>query len=148
MLGIRSLFVCALFILPLSSAAEGSLPLPVVVTKDEVGGAIFDGANVNRTEHEDGHVTLDVTSLMSRDKRFASGMYRSGKTRHEMSQGYGVDEFMYFIEGSITLTSPDGTKQVVRAGEAVTVPKEWKGVFETDGYTKFWVIYSADGSGL
>jgi uncharacterized cupin superfamily protein len=55
---------------------------------------------------------------------------------------------MYFIEGGITLTSQDGTKQIVRAGEAVTLPKEWKGVFETDGYTKFWVIYSADGSGL
>jgi len=24
----------------------------------------------------------------------------------------------------------------------VTVPREWTGVFETDGYTKIWVIYS------
>jgi len=85
---------------------------------------------------------------MSSDEKFASGMYRSGKTRYDITEGYGVDEFMFFIEGSITLTSQDGTKQVVAAGEAVTVPKEWKGVFETDGYTKFWVIYSADGSGL
>ena len=37
---------------------------------------------------------------------------------------------------------------VVRAGEVVTVPKEWTGIWETDGYTKIWVIYSADGSGL
>ena len=143
----RNWFACVLLILPLSVVAEDTVSLPVVVTKDEVSGAIFDGADVSRTEHEDGHVTFDVTSLMSSDKKFASGMYRSGKTRIEVWQGYGVDEFMYFIEGSITLTSPDGTKQVVRAGEAVTVPKEWKGVFETDGYSKFWVIYSADGSG-
>lgn len=117
--------------------------LPVVVTQAEIGGSIFEGAN--RTEHGDGHVTLDVTSLVSSDKKFTSGMYRSGKTRYEFTEGYGVDEFMYFVEGGVTLTSADGTVQIVRAGEAVTVPKEWMGVFETDGYTKFWVIYSAAG---
>ena len=143
-----NLTVCALFFLPLSVAGESSVPLPAVVSKDEVNGAIFERADTNRTEHEDGHVTFDVTSLLSSDKKFASGMYRSGKTRYDITEGYGVDEFMYFVEGGITLTSVDGTKQVVRAGEAVTVPKEWKGVFETDGYTKFWVIYSGDGSGL
>jgi hypothetical protein len=40
------------------------------------------------------------------------------------------------------------TVTVVAAGEAVTVPKEWTGVWETDGYTRIGVIYSADGSGL
>ena len=25
--------------------------------------------------------------------------------------------------------------------------KEWTGVWDTDGYTKIWVIYSEDGSG-
>jgi len=34
------------------------------------------------------------------------------------------------------------------AGEAVTIPKEWTGVWDTEGYTKIWVIYSEDGSGL
>jgi len=48
----------------------------------------------------------------------------------------------------VTLTSADGTVQTISAGEAVTVPKEWTGTFATDGYTKIWVIYSADGSGL
>ncbi len=148
LLRILYLFVCPLFMLPIAVAAQAPVPLPALITKHEVSGAIFDRADKIRTEHEDGHVTLDVTSLMSSDKKFASGMYRSGKTRYDITEGYGVDEFMYFIEGSITLTSRDGTKQVVGAGEAVTVPKEWEGVFETDGYTKFWVIYSADGSGL
>ena len=148
LLRILYLFVCTLFMLPITVAAQAPVLLPALITKHEVNGAIFDRADKIRTEHEDGHVTLDVTSLMSSDEKFASGMYRSGKTRYDITEGYGVDEFMYFIEGSITLTSKDGTKQVVAAGEAVTVPKEWKGVFETDGYTKFWVIYSADGSGL
>jgi uncharacterized cupin superfamily protein len=55
---------------------------------------------------------------------------------------------MYFIEGGVTLTSPDGSVQIINAGEAVTLPREWTGVWETDGYTKIWVIYSEDGSGL
>jgi uncharacterized cupin superfamily protein len=55
---------------------------------------------------------------------------------------------MYFIEGGVTLTSSDGSKQVISAGEAVTIPKEWTGVWDTEGYTKIWVIYSEDGSGL
>ena len=98
--------------------------------------------------HKDGHVTLDVTTLLSSDKKFASGMYRSGKTRSEIKEPYGVDEFMYFLEGSVTLTSADGSVQVINAGEGVTIPKEWTGVWDTDGYTKIWVIYSEDGSGL
>ena len=75
-------------------------------------------------------------------------MSKSGKTRAEITEPYGVDEFMYFLEGSVTLTSSDGSVQVINAGEAVTIPKEWTGIWDTDGYTKIWVIYSADGSGL
>lgn len=141
MLRTQSLFVAIMLILSVTAAAEDASSLPVVVSKGDVGGAIFEG--VSPTTHADGHVTYDVTSLTSSDEKFASGMYRSGKARYDITDGYGVDEFMYFIEGGITLTSEDGTVQVVQAGEAVTVPKEWKGVFETDGYTKFWVIYSA-----
>ena len=100
------------------------------------------------SKHKDGRVTLDVTTLLSSDKKFASGMYRSGKTRLEIKEPYGVDEFMFFLEGGVTLTSADGSVQVINAGEGVTVPKEWIGVWDTDGYTKIWVIYSEDGSGL
>ena len=89
--------------------------------------------------------TVRQTELSS-DGKFSSGMYKAGKSRYEITEPYGVDEFMYFLEGSVTLTSSDGSVQVIEAGEAVTVPKEWTGVWETDGYTKIWVIYSEDGS--
>ena len=52
---------------------------------------------------------------------------------------------MYFLEGSVTLTSSDGSVQTIDAGEGVTIAKEWTGIWETDGYTKIWVIYSALG---
>jgi uncharacterized cupin superfamily protein len=71
-------------------------------------------------------------------------MYRSGKTRFEISQPYGVNEFMYFLSGGVTLTSSDGSVMTVNAGEAVTMPKEWTGIWDTDGYEKIWVIYSSD----
>jgi len=121
---------------------------PAKISADDMRGAIFERADMIRTEHDGGNVTLDVTTLKASDGRFASGMYRSGKVRSEINKPYGVDEFMYFIEGGVTLTSSDGTVTRVAAGEAVTIPKEWTGIWDTDGYTKIWVIYSADGSGL
>lgn len=121
---------------------------PAKISKDEVAGSIFERDNMIETKRDSGNVTLDVTTLLSSDKNFATGMYRSGKSYFEATEPYGVDEFMYFLEGSVTLTSADGTVQTIHAGEAVTIPKEWVGIWDTDGYTKIWVIYSEDGSGL
>ena len=75
-------------------------------------------------------------------------MYKAGKSRFEITEPYGVDEFMLFLEGSVTLTSTDGSQMTINAGEAVTIPKEWTGVWETEGYRKIWVIYSESGEGL
>lgn len=120
---------------------------PAKLSKADIAGEVFKRPDmVEQTEN--GNTTLDVTSLLSSDKKFGSGMYRSGAVRFEITEPYGVDEFMYFLEGSVTLTSSDGDVQVINAGEAVTIPKEWTGVWDTEGYTKLWVIYSEDGSGL
>ncbi len=130
------------------SAQREKAVMPAKIGKAEMAGTIFERDNMIETRHEDGHVTLDVTTLLSSDKKFGSGMYRSGKTYFEINEPYGVDEFMYFLEGSVKLTSSDGTVQTISAGEAVTIPKEWTGIWDTEGYTKIWVIYSVDGSGL
>ena len=131
-----------------ATAADEAAVIPAKIGKDELAGSIFERDDMIETVHEDGNTTLDVTTLLSSDGKFASGMYRSNKARIEIEEPYGVDEFMYFLEGGIRLTSADGTVQTIDAGEAVTVPKEWTGTFETEGYSKIWVIYSADGSGL
>ena len=120
---------------------------PAKISKEDAAGKIFERPDMIETDR-DGNLTLDVTTLLSSDKKFASGMYRSGKVRSEIDEPYGVDEFMYFLHGGVTLTSADGTVTEIGAGEAVTIPKEWTGVWDTDGYTKIWVIYSDDGSGL
>ena len=126
-------------------AEDKATSLPAELNGAEIAGAIFARPDMTRTQHEDGHVTLDVTSFVSSDQKFSSGMYKSGKTRLEVTEPYGVDEFMYFLEGSVTLTSSDGSVQTIDAGEGVTISKEWTGIWETDGYTKIWVIYSATG---
>ena len=128
------------------SANKEKTIFPAKIAQAEMGGAIFERDDMTRTEHENGNVTLDVTTLLSSDKKFASGMYQAGKSYWEAKDAYGVDEFMYFLEGGVKLTSADGTVMNIAAGDAVTIPKEWTGIWETDGYTKIWVIYSDDGS--
>ena len=124
----------------ISAGQEASVVLPAKITQQDMTGKIFERPDMEENTRN-GNTTLDVTSLLSSDKKFSSGMYKSGKTRFEATEPYGVDEFMYFIEGSVTLTSADGSVQVINAGEAVTIPKEWIGIWDTDGYTKIWVIY-------
>ena len=147
----KKIFITGVFLaataVAVSAHHEGPV-IPAKMSKDDISGGIFERPDMIKTAHDDGHTTLDVTTLLSSDKKFASGMYKSGKTYFEASDAYGVDEFMYFLEGSVTLTSADGTVQVINAGEAVTIPKEWTGTWDTEGYTKIWVIYSEDGSGL
>lgn len=88
--------------------------------------------------------TEDAEVFLSADRRVDAGMYRSGPARFSISEPYGVDEFMYFIEGTLTLTSTDGAVTVVHPGEAVTIPKAWTGVWDSTAYTKIYVIYSPD----
>ena len=137
--------IAALFGLSQQASADTqTLGRPVELSKADIAGKIFERSDMKEVTHDDGHVTQSVTSRVSSDKKFSTGMYKSGKTRLEISEPYGVDEFMYFLEGSVTITSSDGAVQVIEAGEGITVPKEWTGTWETDGYTKIWVIYSGD----
>ena len=116
---------------------------PSKISKDDVAGKIFDSPSMITT-HNRGGTQLDVRTLLSTDKKFDTGMFQADASRFEINEPYGVDEFMYFIKGGVKLTSSDGTVQMINAGEAVTIPKEWTGIWETDGYTKIYVIYSQE----
>ena len=120
---------------------------PAKLSSADLTGKAFDNPNTISIETPTGNI-LDITSLKSSDGKFASGLYKAGKSRVEITEPYGVDEFMFFLEGSVTLTSDDGSQMTINAGEAGTIPKEWTGVWETDGYRKIWVIYSESGEGL
>ena len=144
-------WLSALASLPLTlSIASTALADPVHPAKlsvtDLEGGAFAYPTTVVTGEGDT--EILDFTSLKSSDGKFASGMYKAGPQTFDITEPYGVDEFMFFLEGSVTLTSDDGSVTTVNAGEAVTIPREWTGRWETEGYRKIWVIYSEDGSGL
>ena len=99
--------------------------LPAKISKDELSGGIFSRPGVVEMERY-GTNTQDVVTLMSSDKKFASGVYKAGKHRavYTMEEPYSVDEFLYMVEGEMTLTSVDGSVQKFGPGDAVTIPKE------------------------
>ena len=130
-----------------SALAAAETIKPAKLSTADLMGKAFDNPNTIITETPTGNI-LDITLLKSSDGKFASGMYKAGKSRFEITEPYGVDEFMFFLEGSVTLTSDDGSQMTINAGEVVTIPKEWTGVWETEGYRKIWVIYSESGEGL
>ena len=136
-----------MFLMGVSAIVVAETVHPAKLSSSDLTGKAFDNPNTIVTETATGNI-LDITSLKSSDGKFASGMYEAGKSRFEITEPYGVDEFMFFLEGSVTLTSDDGSQMTINAGEAVTIPKEWTGVWETEGYRKIWVIYSESGEGL
>jgi ethanolamine utilization protein EutQ len=96
-----------------------------------------------QTETSDGHVSKNRVMGVSQDKHFKSGLYSSEGERANVDS-YPVDEFMYFLKGGVTLTSTDGTVLRVHTGDAVYMPKGWKGEWiAKTGYTKFYVVYDA-----
>lgn len=115
---------------------------PVKVTAADAAGPAFRSpAAVHETSATDGPTT-DVSLLKSRDHRFEAGLYEAGASDVAV-ESYEEDEFMFFLEGSVTLTSADGTVLEAKAGEGVAIPKGWKGRWTTKGYRKYYVTYSS-----
>ncbi|NQY66626.1 MAG: DUF861 domain-containing protein [Flavobacteriales bacterium] len=142
-----------ILVFSLSSLAQGSSATdtkhPSKLTKEQIAGTVFDSKDVEKYKDELGRKMVDFYQLYSSDKKFAVGMTTApaGKLEY-LDHEYGTDEMMYFISGGVTLTSEDGTVLVVGEGECATLAKEWKGTWDTQGYTKIWVIYSREGGAL
>jgi uncharacterized cupin superfamily protein len=128
---------------PLTLGADTVL-YPLVISKQEIASDIKKHPRVTQETHEDGTKALDVFSMLSSDSKFVVGKYQSEATREMVNEPYGVDEYMHFLEGGVTLTSSDGTVTEIKAGDSVSIPKEWTGIWDTQGYTKIYVIYSPD----
>ncbi|WP_370459356.1 cupin domain-containing protein [Cupriavidus sp. SW-Y-13] len=129
----------------LTSMAHAEVIKPIKDSRADIGGAIFKQPDVKVERAPDGSVSADAQRYTSTDGAFQTGMYKSGPFREEIAAnpGFPYDEFLYFVSGSVKLTSSDGSSMTVRAGESVTIPKGWSGVFETQGYTKIYVVYDA-----
>ncbi|BFM10304.1 hypothetical protein R50072_04570 [Simiduia litorea] len=124
-----------------------SVALPVKLTKAQISGDIFASSLSVATQEASElgpNSVQNAEVFLSSDRKLDAGMYRSGPAKFTISEPYGVDEFMFFLEGHVTLTSADGSVVRVNAGEAVTIPKQWTGLWESSAYTKIYVIYSPD----
>jgi len=128
-------------------AASAAEPRPRKLDAEQLGGAIFaDPATLAKPREGEtqGVHTRDFEAFRAADGHFDAGVYESKAERVPIEEPYGVDEFMYFLEGGVTLTGRDGHVTRIGAGEAVIIPKEWRGLWETDGYRKIYVIYSPE----
>jgi uncharacterized cupin superfamily protein len=86
-----------------------------------------------------------LTTLRSSDRKFETGFWQVGPEHEEyLDAGYENYEFCYILTGSVTLTAANGTVHKIGSGDAVSIPKGWKGRWDSEGYTKLWVIYYAD----
>ncbi|HVW70638.1 MAG TPA: cupin domain-containing protein [Steroidobacteraceae bacterium] len=115
------------------------LERPAKLSSADLGGAIFKSPQVRKVT-EGGATALEVDTLTSADKKFQTGAYQAGPEHLDIKDGYPEYEFFYVLKGSIKLTDAKGA-QVIGPGEAVSIPKGWKGHWDSDGYTKVWVTY-------
>ena len=87
--------------------------------------------------------TTSVPMYKSDDQKFASGVFSSTAGYVEF-ESYAADEFCYIVSGEATITSADGSVLKLAVGDAITIPKGWKGRWDTSGYTKYFVSYRSD----
>lgn len=136
-----TLLCLSLFTLAARADVPAGVPKPVKVTAAAARGAVFQGKDAVQEKGADGPAT-DVPKLKSRDGKFVAGLYSAGPSDTPI-ESYSEDEFMFFLEGGVTLTSADGTVLQVKAGEGAFMPKGWKGRWTTKGYKKYYVTYSS-----
>ena len=67
------------------AADDETVIKPETMSRAEIAGEIFSRPNMIQTEHPGGP-TYDVTSLLSSDEKFATGMYRAGASRSEINE--------------------------------------------------------------
>jgi uncharacterized cupin superfamily protein len=137
---LKSLTFCCACLVFAVTAAWADAPLkPVKVTPAEAAGPVFNRQDAVKENGPDGPTT-DVAIMKSADQKMTAGLYKAGPSDVAIDS-YSEDEFCYFLTGSVKLTSSDGTVLEVKAGEAVAIPKGWKGRWTTPGYTKYYVVY-------
>lgn len=123
--------------------------LPIKLSQADLAGGAFERfATVDITHEAAGQKwdTRDAEIFLSPDKQFDAGVYKSGPVKINITDDYGVQEFMVFLEGRVVLTSRDGSSVEVGPGEGVLISADWQGIWDSpEGYRKIYVIYSPDG---
>lgn len=130
-----------------ATAAQDSTPEVRRLSSHDLEHSVFKHPDTESlTEHSERGDTpaLDRVWFESGDRCLQSGIYETGPNRYTVDDPYPHDEFMMFIHGGVTLTSDRGTVTRVVAGDTVVIPKGWRGLWDSEGYRKFYLIYDCD----
>ena len=133
----------ALLLLTAPDLYAGDMLQPVKISKAKIAGQIFEDYEPLVTVSDD-NTTRDVEVFLSKDKDFDAGIWSSEANVWEITDPYPYNEYMHFIDGSVTLTSSDGTVTQVNAGDSVIIPRGWTGTWDTPGCTKLYAIHAPD----
>ena len=140
---IRAMMGVATFtMLPFVAHADQVLQPTKIPRADALGAAFLRPEAMKRPGRNGEGESINVTMLKSKDGHMISGLYQSAASKFT-TPSYKSDEFMYFLEGSVILTSADGKVTKVVAGDAVTIPAGWAGTWDSTAYKKYYVIYNA-----
>ncbi len=140
-LNFRAGFPVLLLSISVCAFAEEPAVIKLGASPAELEAFLISPAAVKRTTEV--RTTTAVSVFKSSDQKYSSGVF-SSTAGHAEFDSYRADEFCYIVAGEATLTSADGTVTKLEAGDAVQIPKGWKGKWTTPGYTKFFVSYSSD----
>lgn len=141
-----SIYVVAIILSTAAYAQEKSkTPNPAKLTKYQLEGSIFKHEDAKSSVYNTTTPVIDFVTLLNTDEKFITGTYSSEALHESYPDGYGMDEFWVLLSGSITLTSEDGTVTVYNPGDACSISSEWKGRWDTEGYTKVYAVYSRNG---
>lgn len=69
-----------------------------------------------------------VRSFTSADGKLGIGFSRYSQVTLRLT-GWPVDEFMYFLEGQVEITNEDGSSKIYGPGDAIVMPKGFKGTW-------------------
>jgi uncharacterized cupin superfamily protein len=134
---ISTCLLCLFCCLPVFA---GDVLHPVTMSQDQIAGSIWkDFTPVEETEG--GVTTSDVEIFRSKAEDFDAGMWRSSEAHWDIDS-YPYNEYIHVLDGSITLTSADGTVTDVQPGNSVVIPLGWKGRWDSPGVTKIYVIHA------
>ena len=135
--------VATFAMLPFVALADQVLQ-PTKIPHADSLGAVFSRPEAVKLPGRNGDSgSINVAMLKSKDGHLKAGLYQSAATKVTI-QSYKSDEFMYFLEGGVTLTSADGKVTKVVAGDAVTIPAGWAGTWDSPAYKKYYVIYNTE----
>lgn len=82
---------------------------------------------------------LDHACFVREDRGVRAGIWRSTPYT-EFYENYPCDEFMYVLEGSVTLES-EGFRETYRKGDAFLLPRGFKGYWkQAEPMLKYYVI--------